>query len=192
MKSLTALTSIMPVNPMTRWTKILLLPLVCLSLLSSCSQSVEDYQSTTPDFTLEQFFDGNVKAWGLVTNFSDDFVRRFTVDIEASWEGNKGVLDEYFLYDDGEKQFRRWEIERINETTYQGRADDIIGTATGERAGAYIRWQYKMKLKVDGSEYDVTFDDQMILIDDNHMMNIAKIKKLGVTVAKVTLFFEKL
>ncbi|TKB47139.1 DUF3833 domain-containing protein [Thalassotalea mangrovi] len=160
-------------------------------LLSSCSQSVEEYQTTGPDFKLEQFFNGKVKAYGLVTNFSDDFVRRFTVDIDASWEGDTGVLDEYFLYDDGEKQFRRWVIKRLNDSTYQGKADDIIGTATGERSGAYIRWQYKMLLTVEDSEYEVSFDDQMMLIDENHMMNIAKIKKVGITVAKVTLFFEK-
>lgn len=165
--------------------------LALVTLLSSCSQSVQEYKATSPEFTLEEFFNGKVKAWGLVTNFSDDFVRRFTVDIDASWEGNKGVLDEYFLYDDGEKQFRRWEIERINDSTYQGKADDIIGTATGERSGAYIRWKYKMNLKVDDSEYEVTFDDQMMLIDEDHMMNIAKIKKFGITVAKVTLFFQK-
>ncbi|CAI4159835.1 hypothetical protein ALT717_20140 [Alteromonas macleodii] len=34
--------------------------------LSGCSVSVdgEDYRSVSPVFDIEQFFDGNVKAWG--------------------------------------------------------------------------------------------------------------------------------
>jgi len=36
--------------------------------LSGCSVSVEgeDYKSVSPAFNIEQFFDGNVKAWGIV------------------------------------------------------------------------------------------------------------------------------
>ena len=128
----------------------------------------------------------------MVTDYGDNITRRFAVDIIATWQENVGTLDEYFVYDDDEKQFRQWRIEKINDTQYKGEADDIIGTATGERSGAVIKWQYSMVLVVDDEEYEVHFDDTMVLMDEDHMMNIAKIQKFGINVATVTLFFEKL
>lgn len=167
--------------------------LLCmLMLLTSCSADIEQYQESTPEFKLEKFFNGKVIGYGLVTDFNDNITRRFTVDIVGTWQGNKGTLDEDFIYDDGETQFRRWHIEKINSTEYQGKADDIIGTATGKRSGAVVHWQYTMALKVDGDTYEVHFDDTMALIDDNHMINKAKINKFGINIANVTLFFEKL
>ena len=58
--------------------------------LSGCSVSVEgeDYQSIAPTFNIEQFFDGNVKAWGIVQNRSGEVVQRFVVDIDGSINGN--------------------------------------------------------------------------------------------------------
>ncbi|MDN3652000.1 DUF3833 domain-containing protein [Thalassotalea ponticola] len=175
---------------MTQILRTLFMIATAMALLS-CSNDTNHYRTTTPEFKLEQFFNGKIIGYGLVTNFSDDMVRRFTVDIDASWEGDVGTLDEDFVYDDGEKQFRRWVVQRTGEQTYQGRADDIIGEAVGEGQGSYLRWQYRMILPVDDTQYEVTFDDQMFLIDDNHMMNIAHIKKFGITVAKVTIFFDK-
>lgn len=160
-------------------------------LLFSCSTDIEQYKDTTPEFTIEQFFNGEIIGYGVVTDFNDNITRRFKVDITATWQGNKGTLDEDFVYNDGETQFRRWHIEKLNSQQYQGKADDIIGTATGIRSGAVINWEYTMLLKVDDQEYEVAFDDTMVLIDENHMINTAKINKFGINVANVTLFFEK-
>ncbi|WP_371186542.1 DUF3833 domain-containing protein [Thalassotalea maritima] len=172
--------------------KPLMIAALSLLLLACSSSDLSEYKNTTPEFKLETFFNGKVIGYGLVTGFSDEVTRRFVVDIDASWQGNKGTLDEYFTYNDGEKQFRQWRITKVDDTRYQGEADDIIGTATGQRSGAVIHWQYDMELTVDGSDYQVTFDDTMVLIDDKHMINKAKIYKFGLNVGNVTLFFEKL
>lgn len=68
--------------------------------LSGCSVSVdgEDYQAVSPKFDIEQFFDGNVKAWGIVQNRSGEVVQRFVVNIDGSIEGNTLTLDETFEY----------------------------------------------------------------------------------------------
>ena len=161
------------------------------TVLTSCSSDINDYSNTTPVFKLEQFFNGKVSGYGLVTGFNDEVVRRFVVDIEAKWNGNEGVLDEYFVYDDGEKQFRQWRITKTSDNSYVGKADDIIGEATGEQSGSVLIWQYSMMLPVDGDTYEVSFDDTMALIDDKRMLNSAKIYKFGLNVANVILFFEK-
>lgn len=173
------------------WRKTLFLLLI-LTLLTGCSNDLGQYAQTTPKFILEDFFNGKVKAYGLLTNFSGDVTRRFTVDIDATWEGNIGTLNEYFVFADGEKQFRQWQITKTSDNSYSGVADDVIGHAIGEQFGAVLKWQYMMNLTVDGSSYEVSFDDTMVLIDPSHMLNIANIKKFGITVATVTISFQKL
>jgi hypothetical protein len=169
--------------------RLIIVSIVIFSL-SACNSVTSPSTTVQETFVLEDFFDGNVRAYGLVLDFSGELVRRFTVDIEARWEGNNGVLDEYFVYDDGEKQFRQWRIEKAPDGVYHGEADDIIGRAIGTVSGPTLRWQYEMSLSVKGREWNVFFDDSMILVDGK-VINRAKIKKFGITVADVILFFEK-
>lgn len=175
------------------WTKNVILSLLMLSLLSSCSSvEVADYQGTNPPLVLEKFFNGPLKASGIVEDFSGKVIRKFNVTMEASWQGNEGVIDEWFVYDDGETQTRIWRITSLGDGNYTGTAGDIIGTAVGEASGSALRWRYDMLLPVDGDEYQVHFDDWMFLVNDNTIINKSDIIKWGVTVAKVTLVIQKL
>ena len=47
-----------------------------------------------------------------------------------------------------------------------------------------------MNVKANGSTW-LNFDDWMYLQDENHLFNKTEMKKLGVTVATVTLFFTR-
>ncbi|WP_163937653.1 DUF3833 domain-containing protein [Paraferrimonas sp. SM1919] len=163
-----------------------------LFILAGCSQNFKEYQSKTPNFLIEEYFNGDVLAYGVVTDHKDQMLRRFSVRIEGRWEGDNGVLDEYFIYDDGETQYRQWRIQKTAPGRYKGQADDIIGDAIGTQAGPVLQWQYSMRLPVDGSEYEVSFDDQMIMLDEHRVLNRAAINKFGLNVANVTLYFEKL
>ena len=160
-------------------------------LLSSCATPISHYQNETPALKLEEYFDGELQAWGTIENFSGEVTRRFTVRIVGKRDGDKLVLDEYFQFDDGEKQFRQWRIEKTGAGRYVGRADDVIGSATGESAGNALHWRYTLRVPVDDTTYDLHFDDWMFLIDQQHMINKAEMRKFGVTVGEVTLFFRK-
>jgi hypothetical protein len=166
--------------------------LVTVLLISSCSSPTLDYQALTPRLDLNQYFQGKTKAYGVVTGFNDELKRRFEVDIIGTRKDGMLILDEYFTFDDGEQDFRRWQITQIDTNNYQGKADDIIDSAQGSVAGPVLNWQYQMMLAVDNTEYKVTFDDTMILLDDKRLLNRAKIKKFGITVANVIIFFEKI
>lgn len=162
-------------------------------LLTGCGHvSIEDYRGSEPAFSLQEYFTGQTRAWGLVQNYRGQVVRRFSVDLCGYEQGGELVLDEDFVYDDGETQFRQWRINSAANGQWQGRADDIIGVAEGEEAGFALQWAYQMDLEVDGSQYRVSFDDWMYRLDEQHVFNRADIKKWGVTVAEVTLFFDKL
>ncbi|WP_025819479.1 DUF3833 domain-containing protein [Shewanella marina] len=169
-----------------------LLVIVSLLGLTSCSSaSIDDYQATTPKLVLADFFNGKLTAAGIVQDFSGKVTRTFTVTMQASWQGNQGVIDEDFIFNDGEKQKRIWQITRQAPGQYTGTANDILGTATGVSAGNALQWRYEMILNVDGTDYQVSFDDWMFLVDDNTIINKSDIIKFGVKVASVTLVINK-
>lgn len=169
--------------------KILLVFL--LSLLCACSSvDIDDYKGGQPNFDLLTFFEGDVRAWGMVQDFSGKVTRRFNVKMSGQREGNQLTLDEDFLYDDGEVQHRQWVIKQV-DSGLEGQAQDIFNMARGEQEGFAVRWRYEMDLKVDGEIYRVGFDDWMYRVDAHRAFNKARIKKFGITVAEVTLFFER-
>lgn len=90
--------------------KYLLLPLLA-TLLLSCSTSLDDYEDSTPEFSLSTYFEGDVTAWGIVQDYSTKLTRRFCVDIVGTWQGDKGQLHETFFYNDGEQQIRVWDLQ---------------------------------------------------------------------------------
>ena len=162
--------------------------------LSGCSVSVdgEDYRSVSPVFDIEQFFDGNVKAWGIVQNRSGEVVQRFVVDIDGSVDGDTLTLDESFNYGVGDgPTSRTWTIVKQSDNSYVGRASDIDGPAKGTSFGNAFNFHYEMDLPVDDTTYSVTFDDWFWAFDDSTMMNRSYIRKFGIVMAEVTIFMQK-
>lgn len=175
---------------MTFLYRSVLIILVSLALVS-CATSLDEYADTKPEFKLEEFFSGKLTAWGTFEDYSGKVTRRFRVEMIGTWEGNKGILDEDFYYDDGEEQKRIWRLTKEAPGIYTGEADDIVGTARGEVQGFALNWSYTMALPVDGEIYEVHFDDWMYLIDEKSLINKASVSKFGFEVGQVTLFIQK-
>ena len=163
--------------------------------LSGCSASLDDYKQTKPDFVLQEYLSGDITAWGIVQDYSDKLVRRFCVDIKGTWEQEgdvlKGTLDETFYYADGEEQKRIWKLEVDAQGNVTGTAGDVIGTASGRATGTAFNWQYTLDVPVSGSNYELAVDDWMYMMDDTRMMNRSYMSKFGVTVAEISIFFDK-
>lgn len=163
-----------------------------LMALSGCSgHQIESYQGTSPAFDLKTYFNGPIKAWGVVQDRSGKVIQRFDVDMNGSWEGDTGTLKEHFRYYDGKIQERTWTIKKVAEGQYEGTAGDIIGTAGGTVAGSAMRWAYQMDLPVGETTYRITFDDWMFNMNDGVLINRSYLKKFGFTVAELTLFMQK-
>jgi hypothetical protein len=125
------------------------------------------------------------------TDRSGKVVKRFTVVMNCTWQGDDGVLDEDFTYSDGTRQKRVWRLKKLANGRYTGRADDVVGDALGESRGNALRWNYTMSLPVDGTVHEVQFDDWMYLMTDKVMLNKATMSKFGVRLGEVTLSFTK-
>jgi len=166
-------------------------------LLNGCAtHSISDtnYLNQTPGLDIESFFDGDVRAWGIVQNRKGKIVQRFTVDISGSKQGDKLVLDETFHYAVGEGPAKRiWELQRKENGQWSGEAGDIVGSATGVEFGNAFNWHYQMELPMPGSSRKVTvlLDDWMWALDQNTLMNRSYIRKFGMTFAEVTIFMQR-
>ena len=161
------------------------------TLQGCASPQVSDYAAEKPPLDLREYFNGTVDAWGVFTDRSGKVVKRFTVVMQCTWQGDQGVLDEDFTYSDGSKQRRIWRITRLADGRYTGRADDVVGEALGQARGNALRWQYTLALPVDGRVWEVQFDDWMYLMSDRVMLNKAVMSKFGITLGEVTLSFTK-
>ncbi len=160
--------------------------------LGGCStQTIDQYRSEKPVLDLQQYFNGVLDAYGVFTDRSGTVVKRFTVVMRCSWQGDEGVLDEDFTYSDGTTQKRIWRLKKLPDGRYTGTADDVVGTAQGQARGNAFYWTYTLSLPVDGSVYDVQFDDWMYLMTDTVMLNKATMSKFGVRLGEVTLSFSK-
>ena len=164
------------------------------SFLSACMGGIDGskYVDQTPRFQLEEYFNGRIKAWGIIQDRSGNIITRFDVEMEGKWDGNKGVLDEVFTYyGTGEVQNRIWEITKIDDNHYEGKAGDIIGKAKGTAYGNAIRWNYEMDVPVDDTSYRMTFDDWIWAMNDGVVINRSYLKKFGITFAELTIFMQK-
>lgn len=161
-------------------------------MLGGCTgPKVQDYASDQPVMKFDEFFNGPVKAWGIVQDRSGKIVQKMDIDMVGTWSGDKGTLDESFTYYDGKKMTRQWQITKVADNKFVGTASDIKGQAKGESSGGAIRWNYVMKLEVGGTTYDVTFDDWMYAMNDGIVVNRSYLTKFGFRVAELSLFMQK-
>ncbi len=167
--------------------------LTTLLLVGCSSMKPEDFAGREPKLVLEEYFLGQTKAWGIFEDRFGTLRRSFVVDIKGTWDEEQQLLtlEEDFLYDDGETDRRVWRVTKLDEHSYNGRADDVIGVAEGKIYGNALNWKYDIDLKMKDSSLRVTFNDWMFLQDEDTMINRAKVTKWGIMLGEVSIFFRK-
>lgn len=167
------------------------LALIVLMLCSCSGNRIADFSEKSPEFNVEKFFLGKTKAYGVFYDWRERLSRRFVAEIVGTKKGELLVLDENFLFDDGETDQRHWEISFLSERDLKGVSPDVLGEAQGERAGNALHWKYDLNLKTKDGRTPVHFDDWMFLVDEDHLFNRAEVSKFGIGVGEVYLFIEK-
>lgn len=160
-------------------------------ILTGCSSTgIEAFREERPALDLRAYFDGRIDAWGVVRQRDGSISQRFTVRIDASWQGDTGTLDEHFTYSDGRTQRRVWTLEKRGDR-YSGRAADVVGEATGETAGNAFRFRYVLDYPYGDRTVHLSVDDWMFLMDDEVLLNRSSISKFGFEVAQVFISFRR-
>lgn len=176
---------------MWRYIRSIAIAVLLLPLVGCSGMRPEDLAGRGPRLELERYFVGTTRAFGLFHDRFGKLRRQFTVEIDGRIEDGVLVLDERFLYDDGETGRRVWRIRRLDDHTYEGTADDVIGVARGRVFGNAMYWSYEVDLPVGGSVWRVTFDDWLFLMADDVLLNRATVSKFGIRLGEVTLAFVK-
>ena len=171
--------------------RLLLAAAVAAGLVGCAAPTPADYAEQRPLLELKSYFNGELVAHGMFSDRSGKVLRRFVVDLKATWQGDKGTLEEDFRYSDGRTERRVWRLTAHGNGRYTGTADDVVGIAEGQAAGNALNWRYTLRLPVDGKVYDVQFDDWMFLIDEQVMLNKAVMSKFGIRLGEVTLAFRR-
>lgn len=168
------------------WLLLLIMP-----LLGCSTTDIQRHAEASPALTVRDFFDGQLTAHGIVKNRSGQVIRHFSADIQASWDGNIGTLDEHFVFSDGEKQQRIWTLTEQTDGSFVAKANDVIGEHPMFVAGNALFMKYVLQLAYGDGTIDVTVDDRMFLVNKNRIINESIFTKFGFRVASVQLVIEK-
>ena len=150
-----------------------------------------DFKDQEPRLVIENFLSGKVKAWGILQNRSGKVIRQFSADLNGKWDGKQLILDEKFIWSDGEIQTRKWTIKKLNENRYEGEASDVVGKAIGYSYGPAFKFEYVLLVPVKSKKIKIKFDDWIFKQDDKIAINRAKMTKFGFTVGELTVMFSK-
>ncbi len=189
---------------MKRFIKLIMV-FIATSLLVSCSAvEIDEYQNKNPEFKINQFFNGDLVAYGMLRDRSGKVIRQFQAGLKGSWKNDEqgllvGTLDEIFWFDDGEKQTRTWTMTPTAKTSttntgsndYIGTASDVKGEAVIQSSGNAVRLAYDLIVPYKGDSLVVSMDDWMYLISPNVLINETVMTKWGFEVGKVTVMIMK-
>lgn len=171
-------------------TVVLLLGLLGLQACSSAD--VQRYADKQPRLVLNEFFNGELSAHGIVKNRSGEVIRYFNASISATWdEAGNGQLDEHFVFDDGERQRRIWQLVKQADASYLASANDVLQAAPIRVAGNAMFMDYVLSLEYRGDPLDVVVEDKMYLVNPSTLINESRLTKFGFTVGSVSLVIQK-
>lgn len=175
-------------------TRNLLVVLFIVLLFTGCTaMKLEDFNETSPKFVVKDYFNGELKAYGLVKDRSGKIIKSFKAKMIGSWDKDGvGTLDEYFVYNNGETQRRVWTlIPTKNENEYIGTASDIIGQGILKSNGNTVMIDYTMEVPYNDSTINIDVKDWLHLQEDGVIINHSKMKKFGFTVGELVITIIK-
>ena len=145
---------------------------------------------TIPVFDPATYFIGTLSAYGVFVDRFGGVRRQFHVNVEGRRTNQGFQLDEAFVYDDGEKEVRRWNVTKVGDRRYAGICADVIGHAKGHLDCNMLSWRYKFRLSLHGRKVAVTFDDVMVLQEAGILINRAVVSKWGIKLGEVLISFR--
>lgn len=170
---------------------ILLLLALCLVLaqrwfFSFTAQRPADYAETGPVFDLATHLSGPLVASGVIYGPTGRVATRFVADMQGTWNGAEGTLDETFRYASGETQQRAWRFTAAGpDGRFSGTAEDVVGQGEGILSGATVTLRYRLRLPQDAGGWEVDVIDWLYLGEDGVIMNRAQFRRFGILVGEL-------
>ena len=173
-----------------------LFSLFIVIFLTACSSvDINQYENNKPVLVLDEFFNGELTAHGILKNRSGEVTRYFNVTMTGSWDNNGiGTLAEKFIFDDESIQYRTWTftpVDTDNGTQYQATANDTVAPTMINLSGNAFFMNYDLIINYKGDDMVVNIDDKMYLTNNDVMINESIMTKYGIEVGYITLTIIK-
>jgi hypothetical protein len=148
-------------------------------------------RNDTPVFDLLSYFEGTTTAHGVFEDRKGRLKRRFTAEMTGRTESGRLILDERFLFDDGERQQRVWTLARTSPGQFTGSCQDAVAPAHGTMSDGVATLASRLRLKVSMRHITMDFDDVFYEIGSGLVLNRSTVSKWGIRVGQVLITFRK-
>ncbi|MEW9919851.1 DUF3833 family protein [Marimonas sp. MJW-29] len=148
-------------------------------------QSIEDYEDGFPTFDIQQHLNGKMVCEGVIFGPMGRVTSTFVADFDINWDGDRGVMDELFRYNDGSTQKRQWIITMGKDGHFITEAEDVPGGGRGVQAGPAVQMRYAIRLPEESGGHVLKTVDWMYLTPDEVIVNRSQFRKFGFKVAEL-------
>lgn len=148
-------------------------------------QSPEDYEDDYPSFEIKKHLNGKMVCEGAIFGPLGRVTSTFVADFDITWDGDRGVMDEVFRYNDGSTQNRQWIIHAGSEDHFTTEAEDVPKGGRGRLAGPAVQMRYAIRLPEDAGGHLLDTVDWMYLTPDGTIVNRSQFRKFGFKVAEL-------
>lgn len=174
------------------FTKLAILILASFSIASCSNSTLKQYANQNPKIDIKTYFNGDIESWGFVEDEDGKVTRRFTAKINGKWSGSKGVIQEEFIFNNGEKDGRTWMVTVDDGNNFTAIAHDIIGSAKGSGYGNTIAINYVLTVLEGKNKSNVSTKDMVYLIDDRSAISVARMSRFGFKKGKIVTSYRKI
>lgn len=151
-----------------------------------------DYIDQGVKMDIRSFFNGQLESFSITQDQNEKIVGSGTSKINASWEGDKGVIQELFFDNSGKKDSRTWLVTLNSDGTFSMIGHDIVSPVKGKQLGNAVQMIYSLSIPVDGVKQEVKFEDKVYLSDEKSAIKISKIKNKSGSPSKVITSLKKI
>lgn len=148
-------------------------------------QTPEDYEDGFPNFDLRTHLNGDMICEGMIFGPLGRMTSTFTAEFHIQWDGDRGVMDEMFHYNDGSTQQRQWVITLGPNGSFRTEAEDVPKGGRGTQAGPAVEMLYAIRLPESAGSHVLDAVDWMYLAPNGAIINRSQFRKFGVKVAEL-------
>ena len=162
--------------------------LICAGLailLAGCATQPPSPDVSSPKLTLTEAFSGRTTGIGVFTVPLTGLERRFTARLNGTLRGDRLIVTEDFVYDDGVKERLTWRFRRTGPATWDGAREDTVGTARVTEKGSEIRLENLADIKSKGEVTRLGFSDVIFRRADGVVINNAVVTRHGLPIGTV-------
>ena len=111
--------------------------------------------------------------------------RRFSAQLHGRLDGDRLIVAEDFVYDDGQEGRLTWVFERAGPGRWTGRREDTVGVAEVVEQGDTIRMDYTADFETPDGVTRLAFSDVIYRAPDGKVINEAIVRRWGLPVGRV-------